>query len=177
MAAGFSIGKQHVELRWGWGCPRLEKPRQQRVLSQKEKGREASWARREDSRMRTWGEKQRWRNRQEAQHWGQQGRPGRDIGGELGHRAAAASSSFCCEILSTIYISQVPCGANCEEKLSLLLSLLGKTEAAPCCSWTSSELEVIQRGSRLSTGILSPTSPDRHLASIWTQSDREITLC
>lgn len=36
---------------------------------------------------------------------GPTGGPGRDIRTELGHRAAATSSSFYCEIFNTIYIS------------------------------------------------------------------------
>lgn len=172
VVAGFSTGEELVELRWGCGCPRLAMPRQQRVLSQKEKGREASWARRENSR--TWGELG---ERHRDGETNKRPRAGANRGTRERHQNRTWAQSSCHLLQFLLWDLQYNLHflvEQTDEKLNLLYSWLGKTEAAPWCSWTSSELEVIQRGSRLSAGILSPPSPERHLASIWTQSDRAI---
>lgn len=150
---------------------KVRDPKRAKGSVPKEKGREASWARREDPR--TWGKLG------ERHRDGETKRPraGANRGTRERHQRRTWAQSSCGLLQFLLWDLQYNLQflvEQTEEKLNLLYSWLGKTEAAPCCSWTSSELEVIQRGSRLSAGILSPPSPDRHLASIWTQSDRAI---
>lgn len=129
--------------------------------------------------MRTQGETQKQGKRQEADAGGQHGGQGGTSKGILGNRIALSSPSFHYKVLGTPCTSQRLCGVNLwgrVESTRYFNVSLEKSEAPPATdrlpqTWKGSK-ELIQPF----TSNPLTVSPARWLASVWTRSDREITL-